>query len=160
MERGSTVEETLNSRIVLRQTETICRSYRHWLGKDLIPPDGGALDRATALFHAPFAVAASDDAEDPILIYGNQKALDLWELPWEEFTRTPARNTAEPMEQADRDRFLAEVRTNGFVENYSGIRISSTGRRFRIRQATVWNLLDERDRYCGQAASIVSFIKI
>ena len=116
------------------------------MGRDLIPP-------GTDLFQVPKVVAASNDDADPLLIYGNRKALELWELPWEEFTRTPARNTAEPMEQAVRDRFLAEVRKNGFVEDYQGIRISSTGRRFRIRQATVWNLLDEAGRYRGQAAA-------
>ena len=46
----------------------------------------------------------------------------------------PARKTAEPAEQAARDRFLAEVRKGGFVNDYEGIRISSTGRRFRIRR--------------------------
>ncbi len=153
MERGSAVEETLDIQVVLPQTETILRSYRHWLRKDLITPKGGVLDQATALLHAPFVVAAANAEADPILVYGNQKALDLWELPWGKFIRTLARKTAEPMEQEDRDRFLAEVRKNGFVTDYSGIRISSTGRRFRIRQATVWNLLDEGNRYCGQAAS-------
>ena len=41
---------------------------------------------------------------------------------------------------------------NGFIDDYAGIRISKTGRRFRIAQATVWNLLDERGIYSGQAA--------
>ena len=141
--------------LALREAEIILRSYRHWLGEDLIPlrKRESPLDRARDLFLSPFVVAASNDKADPLLIYGNQKAMDLWELPWNEFTRMPARKTAEPVEQADRARFLAEVRKEGFVKDYAGIRISSAGRRFRIRQATVWNLLDDGGRYCGQAVT-------
>ena len=47
---------------------------------------------------------------------------------------------------------LAEVTAHGFIENYSGIRISKNGRRFRIAQATVWNLLAEKGEPRGQAA--------
>lgn len=134
--------------------EIILRSYRHWIGRELVPAVGkSAEERVKALFEASRVVAASNDDPDPMLIYGNRKALELWEMTPEEFTRTLGRKTAEPMEQAARDRFLAEVRKNGFVENYEGIRISSTGRRFRIEKATVWNLLDEAGRYRGQAAT-------
>jgi len=49
------------------------------------------------------------------------------------------------------------VRENGFIDDYSGIRISSTGRRFHIRQAIVWNVLDEDGRYAGQAATFSSW---
>jgi len=52
----------------------------------------------------------------------------------------------------ERARLLAAVTARGFIDDYSGIRISKTGRRFRIAQATVWNLLDEHGRYAGQAA--------
>jgi hypothetical protein len=39
------------------------------------------------------------------------------------------------------------------VDNYSGIRISASGRRFRIENATVWNLADAGGRIHGQAAT-------
>jgi hypothetical protein len=45
------------------------------------------------------------------------------------------------------------VREHGFVDDYSGIRISKNGRRFRIRQATVWNLVDASGAFAGQAAT-------
>ncbi|MCZ6804584.1 MAG: MEKHLA domain-containing protein [Proteobacteria bacterium] len=32
------------------------------------------------------------------------------------------------------------------------VRISSTGNRFWVEDATIWNLLDEKGIYCGQAA--------
>ena len=54
---------------------------------------------------------------------------------------TPSRLTAEAPNREERARLLAAVTTRGFIDDYSGIRISNTGRRFRIAQATVWNLL-------------------
>ena len=144
---------TADREFILLESERILSSYRRWLGRDLLPPQEDPLQRADALFLAPFVVAASNDEADPILVYGNRRALDLWELPWEEFTRTPARKTAEPMERAARESFLERVRKDGHVEDYAGIRVSNTGRRFRIRRATVWNLLDGKGRYCGQAAA-------
>jgi hypothetical protein len=52
--------------------------------------------------------------------------------------------------------FLAEVTTNGFVENYSGVRIAKDGSRFLIEQATVWNVVDvtKPENVLGQAVVI------
>ena len=84
--------------------------------------------------------------------YGNATALSLWEMTWEELTATPSRLTAEAPNREERARLLAAVTKNGFIDDYSGIRISQTGRRFRIQQATVWNLLGPDDKHYGQAA--------
>ena len=73
-------------------------------------------------------------------------------MSWAELTRTPSRLTAEAPNREERARLLAAVTAQGFIDDYSGIRISKTGRRFRIQQATVWNLLDDQGHYCGQAA--------
>ncbi|MDH5597255.1 MAG: MEKHLA domain-containing protein [Candidatus Peregrinibacteria bacterium] len=80
---------------------------------------------------------------DPILNYGNYEALKLWQLSWEELTKMPSRKTAEPDQREERARFLAEVEKKGFVDDYSGVRISSRGDRFRIKNALVWRLEDE-----------------
>lgn len=136
---------------LLAQTELILRSYRRWLCRELILPTNHLYEQARALFDAPMVVAASDNAEEPRLVYGNREALELWQLTWDEFTRMPARQTAEPVAQAARDVFLDEVRKNGFISDYSGVRISSGGRRFWIKQATVWNLIGEQEQYLGQA---------
>ena len=53
----------------------------------------------------------------------------------------------------ERAEFLRRVREQGFIDDYSGIRISSKGRRFRIAQATVWNVADAHGNYAGQAAT-------
>ena len=107
---------------------------------------------AAEIFHASFVLVAHGTEADPVLNYGNAAALALWEMPWAELTRTPSRLTAEVPNREERARLLAAVTANGFIDDYSGIRISKPGRRFRIVQATVWNLLDERGNYSGQAA--------
>ena len=52
----------------------------------------------------------------------------------------------------ERARLLAAVTERGFIDDYSGVRISKTGRRFKISRAMVWNLLTEEGKLCGQAA--------
>jgi hypothetical protein len=44
------------------------------------------------------------------------------------------------------------VTRQGFIDDYSGVRISKSGRRFRIARATVWNLIATDGCRCGQAA--------
>jgi hypothetical protein len=53
----------------------------------------------------------------------------------------------------ERARLLERTTRDGFVDDYQGIRISSTGRRFQIDQAIVWNLVDARGERVGQAAT-------
>ena len=48
---------------------------------------------------------------------------------------------------------LAQVTEHGFIDNYAGIRISKSGRRFRISNAIVWNLVTDKGERCGQAAT-------
>ena len=136
---------------ILSQSEIIAQSFKRWTGRHLVPPGLSREATAFAMLKAPFVIASTDTSEDPVLNYGNRTALRLWELSWADFTRTLGRHTAEPMERETRAKFLAEVKRSGFVDNYAGIRISSTGRRFKINRAIVWNLLDEDEEFCGQA---------
>ncbi len=48
---------------------------------------------------------------------------------------------------------LEAVTRHGFIDNYAGIRISKSGRRFEIFRATVWNLVSKAGEPCGQAAT-------
>jgi hypothetical protein len=134
-------------------TELLLDSFRHWLGRDLVAPDGTPLERAERLFDAPFVVVAHGTEPDPILFYGNRTALDLWELDEETLRRTPSRRTAEPVHRDERARLLERTRREGFVDDYRGIRVTSTGRRFLVERAIVWNLLDAHGRHAGQAAT-------
>jgi hypothetical protein len=76
----------------------------------------------------------------------------LFELSWEDFVHLPSRLSAEPVNQAERDRLLAEVTEKGYIDHYEGVRISSTGKRFLIKNAVVWNLMDKNQCHKGQAA--------
>lgn len=132
-------------------TRTILDSYERLIGKELIPREGIAEDART-LFHAPFVVVAHGTEDDPLLNYGNETALNLWQLPLEDLIGMPSRKTAEPMHRDERAELLRRTQRDGFIDDYSGIRIASTGRRFRIHQATVWNLTDD-GVHVGQAAA-------
>jgi len=127
-------------------------SFKHWTGRGIIEGMESLEQQARDLFYAPFAVASHDTSEDPILNYGNQTALTLWEASWEDFISMPSRQTAEPMTQEERKHLLAEVTTHGFIDHYQGVRISAKGQRFKIQKATVWNLINEAGEYSGQAA--------
>jgi hypothetical protein len=128
------------------------RSFRRFTGRDLLPGLFNPLGLSRNLFAAPFVLVSHGTEADPVLNYGNAAALDLWEMTWEELTRTPSRLTAEAPNRAERARLLEAVTARGFIDDYSGVRISKTGRRFQIAQATVWNLVTESGEPCGQAA--------
>jgi len=127
-------------------------SYRRWTGKHLIELNP-MISTLTQLNEAEVAILSHGIERDPILNYGNYRAQALWEMDEEQFTNTPSRLTAEPMERDQRAEFLANVSEKGFVSNYRGIRISATGRRFYIQDATVWNIINEQGVYCGQGAT-------
>ena len=134
------------------QTARLARSLKHWTGRELLPGISDPVELARGVFEAPFVVVSHGTEADPVLNYGNAAALALWEMSWEELTRTPSRLTAEAPNREERARLLEAVTKRGFIDDYSGVRISKSGRRFRIRRATVWNLLTEKNEPCGQAA--------
>ena len=135
---------------IIIHSQRILNSFQHWLGYSLLDVSGSPPEIAQALFEAPFILAAHGTEANPIFNYGNRKALEQWEMSWEEFTCTPSRKTAEVVAQEERDRLLAEAATKGF-SYFSGVRITSTGRRFQIKDGILWNLLDQQHQYCGQA---------
>jgi len=137
---------------VLEWTGWLLDSHRHWTGRDLIERTGGADNHARALFEAPFVVVSHGTEADPILNYGNQAALDLWETTWERLVRTPSRLTAELGNRAEREGMLELAKRRGFFDGYQGVRISSTGRRFLVEHALIWTVLDAAGTPVGQAA--------
>ena len=143
---------TAKNNFLVEHAQLLKDSYRHLLLKDLIENTYSDEAFARQLFHAPFAVVSHDTASDPVFNYANLKALELFELRWEDFTRLPSRLSAEPVNQAERERLLAEATEKGYIDHYEGVRVSSTGKRFLIRNAMVWNLRDSDGGYKGQAA--------
>lgn len=130
----------------------LCNSYRHWTGHSLLDPAIDGLNAVKLLNILPWAILSHGTQADPIFNYGNQTALDLFELNWDAFIALPSRLSAEPLVQEERDRLLARVSQHGYIDDYTGMRVSSSGKRFLIRNATVWNLLDEKGQPYGQAA--------
>ena len=128
-------------------------SHALWLKRELVDRSGDIKAQSERLYLAPFVVVSHADSDDPILNYGNRAALDLWEMTWAEFTATPSRLTAEPVNREERARVLERVAAHGFVTGYEGVRISRTGRRFLVESATVWNVLDGHGTKRGQAAA-------
>jgi len=126
------------------------QSYHQLTGRQLLAGDPD--DPGPALFHSPLAVVSHDTAADPVFNYANRTALELFEMNWDEFTCLPSRLSAEQPNRDERQRLLAEVSEKGFIDHYTGVRISSSGQRFYIRNATVWNLLRD-GRLLGQAAA-------
>jgi hypothetical protein len=137
---------------VAAHAQILARSLKKWTGRELLPGNFSAAEFAEKIFRAPFVVVSHGTETDPILNYGNASALALWEMPWDEFTRTPSRLTAEAPNREERAKLLEAAATRGFIDDYSGVRISKSGRRFKISRATVWNLISEDNRPCGQAA--------
>jgi len=149
---GMNMDSIWQSNFGIAHSQILVRSLKHWTGRDLLPGDFSPAELAEKLFHASFVVVSHGTEADPVLNFGNSAALALWEMSWVELTRTPSRLTAEAPNRAERARLLAAVTARGFIDDYSGVRISKTGRRFKISRATVWNLISEDGQSCGQAA--------
>jgi len=112
---------------------------------------------ARRLYDAPFVVLAHDTAADPRFTYANRTAQRLFEMPWSEIVGLPSRLSAEAPAREERQRLLEQVATRGYIDDYSGVRISKSGRRFRILRATVWNVHDRLGRPLGQAATFTDW---
>lgn len=128
-------------------------SLRRWTGRDLIDRQLPMVEQARRIFYAPFVVLSHDHAADPILNYGNRAVMELFELSWQELIHTPSRLTAAAVHRDERARLLDAVTRHGFIDDYRGVRVSQSGRRFLIENATVWNLVDEAGAPYGQAAT-------
>jgi len=142
--------------LIESQSRFLLDCYKKLTGHHLIEIEETASPTqiAQAVFFAPFAILSGGNESDQILNYANLKALQLWEMEWTEITRIPSRLTAEPLHRDERARFLEKVRVEGYISDYQGIRISKNKRRFRIEEATVWNLVCPDDgEFLGQAAT-------
>jgi len=129
-------------------------SYHHWTGLHLLDAKLDDAAAVAALRDAPLAVVSHDTASDPIFNYANSAALQLFEMDWDSFTMLPSRRSAETANQEKRGAALEEVARQGYTQGYAGIRIASSGRRFWIRDTTIWNVVSPQGVFMGQAALI------
>ncbi|MBE9196552.1 MEKHLA domain-containing protein [Synechocystis sp. LEGE 06083] len=128
------------------------QNYERLTGKTFGPSDLTGMALAQAIYEASYVVVSHGTEPDPIFNYANLAAQKLFELPWAEFCQLPSRQSAEVPNQIERQKLLDAVTSQGFMENYQGIRIAKGGRRFWIKNVTVWNLHDGDGIYRGQAA--------
>ena len=152
-EQETASAEPWRDEAIVRHSGLLLRSFRRILGRDLLPEAPSQIETARLLFEAPFVVLSHGVEDDPVLNYGNRLALTLWDMSFSDFTRMPSRVTAEPVLREERERLLAIAARQGFIDDYAGVRISSTGRRFRIENAIIWNVVDDESVRRGQAAT-------
>lgn len=139
---------------IIAWTQHLLDSYERLLGQVLLERKGTVEEQAKTLFFVPFVVVSHGTQNDPIFNYGNQTALDLWELNWNDLIKTPSRKTTKDrLTQAGRAEMLQQAKEKGYIDNYQGIRISSTGKLFKIEKAIVWNISNSQGVYLGQAAT-------
>lgn len=139
---------------IIERNRLMAASFLHLVGRPLVPEAGTLTPEALArfLYDAPFVLLAHTNAPDPVFCYANRRAQKLFGYGWEEFTRLPSRLSAEPISQEERQRLLDQARRKGYVDTFQGIRIARDGRRFRIENVILWDVLDPHGSYVGQAA--------
>jgi len=133
----------------------ISQSFQNLLGYPLLPDTNNLAER---LYYAPFVLLSHNTDSDPIFNYANAQGLQLFELNWQQLITLPSRASAEAVNQAAREKLMAAVTAQGFMTDYCGVRVSSTGKRFEIRNAIIWNLSDANGVYQGQAACFSDWV--
>lgn len=141
----------------------LASSFSRATGGDLVREAG--FDPAAPGFHwarsaweGPFALLSHSN--DAILTYANRFALDLWEMDWQTLRVTPSRETAPEEDRATRAALMEAVARDGFSRNYTGRRVSRSGRLFLIEKATVWTMRDEDGAVFGTGAFFRSVTRL
>ncbi len=133
----------------------LTQSYERLLGRSLVPEGLSTQAAAKWLYEdAPFGILAHTSDADPIFMYGNKAVQKRFEYSWEEIIRLPSRLSAEAPNREERQQFLDRVAREGYSSGYRGIRVTKTGKRFMIEDATLWQLFDEHGTARGQAVII------
>ncbi len=94
---------------------------------------------------------------DPIFCYANLTAQTLWGMGWDVFCALPSRLSAEADAREERERLLQRAAAHGFVDDYAGVRVTADGRRFRITDCILWNVLNKTHDKIGQAATFCTW---
>jgi MEKHLA domain len=131
----------------------LLENLQRFTGLDLIREYGFSLDRlGEQIFNAEFYLLSHNCAADPVLNYGNRRVLELWEVSWAELTKMHSSETAKSRDRASRSAIMQQVAAQNYVRGYSGVRVSKTGREFRILDVTIWNSFTSDGKSYGQAA--------
>ena len=143
---------------VVQRCGWLAAGFRRWTGHEILSDLAHQpIDLARSLYDAPQVIVAHGTQIDPIFWFANRTAQRLWEVDWPMFIRMPSRQSVEAGEHDDRERLLARAQADGYVDDYQGVRISASGRRFRIQNVVLWNLRNEQDQPAGQAATFADW---
>ncbi len=148
----TTMTDFLNTQFYRNHGEILTASFKHLVQQPLLTEAKDTLPIIEQLWQAPFAVVSHGTEGDPIFNFGNKVALKRFDMSFEDFTQLPSRKSAQQVTQAERSVLLQQVTDKGYIDDYTGIRISASGQRFYIENAVVWNLYDQNQNYYGQAA--------
>lgn len=136
---------------LLGLTALLLESHQRLFQRPLVRSTGIRL-AAQELFVLDQVVLCHDGSEDPRFLYANRAALQLFSRNWEQMVGMPSRLSASANQRLSRREQLELARRQDKLENYSGERVNSQGRRFQIRGARIWSLIDQERHYSGQAA--------
>ena len=136
---------------LLGLTALLLDSHQRLFQRPLVCSNGIRL-AAQELFVLDQVVLCHDGSEDPRFLYANRAALQLFSRNWEQMVGMPSRLSASANQRLSRREQLELARRQDKLENYSGVRVNSQGRRFQIRGARIWSLIDQERHYSGQAA--------
>jgi len=128
-------------------------SYWRYFERDLVrrqTPEADAYD----LFRDELVIVAHEPGTNPYktFVYGNDQALELWAVGWNQLMVTPSRMTTPAEHQAERQQAFDEVAVQGFKRGYPGIRQTLDGRQFRI-VADIWKVSGPDGEDLGLAAA-------
>ncbi len=139
MDDRALMEASAGARLAL-----LAASFQRLTGR-LLAPDGD-------LWSAQAAILAHNTKDPPRFFYGNARTLALFKLTAADFLGRPSYTSAEPAHRDERARMFALLEAHDVVPDYAGVRVAADGTRFRIKDAVIWNLVDEAGVRRGQAA--------
>ena len=128
----------------------ILDSHRVRVGTELVHRSREPEVDAARLMDLDAVVLSHDGGTDPVFVYANRAAADLWRMPIEDLVGMPSRLSAPPEQRAARATMLVDAASTGVLTDYSGERVARDGTRFVIEKATLWTVDDYPDRP-GQA---------
>ena len=130
--------------------ELINSSFEKYANKTL--PLKDSVNLIDSFNECSFPIASHD--LNGFFNYLNKAALSLFKVTLDQVIGKPSTITAPESEQKERDGLLNQVNSHGFIENYKGVRVASDGKLFQIKDATIWNIDDEKSQKIGQAVII------
>jgi hypothetical protein len=143
----------IESKEVFFQSMSLASTYKQRTDLTLLGEQKIKVTEAVEkLFFASFVCCSHDEFDR--FNYANKAALQLWEMEWDEFVGLPSTKSADVEDvdvQNERRKLLDEALEKGVVYNYDGVRKSKSGKEFRIKDATLWTMVDRDGDRIGQA---------